>query len=103
MKFFRIRHSIVWLLVFLCSHICAQDELNPVADPAAVVVSGNARFTVLTSKMIRIEYSSTGQFEDRATFAIVNRRLPVPSYPILPRSPTVIFIFVRLMLHSGIR
>jgi alpha-glucosidase (family GH31 glycosyl hydrolase) len=64
----------------MCSHICAQDELNPVADPAAVVVSGNARFTVLTSKMIRIEYSSTGQFEDRSTFAIVNRRLPVPSY-----------------------
>ena len=28
----------------------------------------------------RIDYSSTRQFEDRATFAIVNRRLPVPSY-----------------------
>ena len=61
-------------------HILAQDTLDPVADPAAVVVSGNARFTVLTSRMIRIEYSSTRQFEDRATFAIVNRRLPVPSY-----------------------
>lgn len=80
MKFSRIRQLLLWLLIFMCSHIYAQEALNPVADPAAVVVSGNARFTVLTSKMIRIEYSSSKQFEDRATFAIVNRRLPVPSY-----------------------
>ena len=60
--------------------ICAQDEWNPVADPAAVVTSGNARFTVLTSRMVRIQYSSFALFEDRATFAIVNRRLPVPEF-----------------------
>ncbi len=58
----------------------AQDVLNPVADPAAVVTSGNMRFTVLTDRMIRIQHSRTAQFEDRATFAIVNRRLPVPEY-----------------------
>ena len=80
MKFKYFRHFLFWLLLIVSSHIYAQDQLNPVADPAAVVESGNARFTVLTSKMIRIEYSSTRQFEDRATFAIVNRRLPVPSY-----------------------
>lgn len=60
--------------------VAAQDVLDPVADPAAVVTSGNARFTVLTSKMIRIQYSATAQFEDRATFAIVNRRLPLPQF-----------------------
>lgn len=60
--------------------VLAQDVMNPVADPDAVVVSGKMRFTVLTSKMIRIEYSPTSQFEDRATFAVVNRRLPVPSF-----------------------
>ena len=48
---------------------------NPVAKSEAMVVSGNARFTVLTPEMIRIEYSSTGQFEDRATFTVVNRNL----------------------------
>ena len=58
----------------------AEEVLDPVADPAAVVTSGNARFTVLTSRMIRIQYSATAQFEDRATFAIVNRRLPVPEF-----------------------
>jgi len=50
------------------------------ADPAAVIAYGNARFTVLTDKVIRIEYSNQGKFEDRATVAFVNRRLPVPTF-----------------------
>lgn len=53
---------------------------DPVANANAVVTCGNARFTVLTPEMIRIEYSETAQFEDRATFTIVNRNLDVPSY-----------------------
>ena len=70
------------LLSFLMATLplSAEEVLNPVADPAAVVTSGNARFTILTSQMIRIQYSSTAAFEDRATFAIVNRRLPVPEF-----------------------
>lgn len=58
----------------------AQETLDPVADPAAIVQSGNMRFTVLTPQMIRIQYSSKKIFEDRATFAIVNRKLPVPAF-----------------------
>lgn len=50
---------------------------GPVANPEAVVISGNARFTVLTPELVRIEYSDNGQFEDRATFAIQNRDLDV--------------------------
>ena len=50
------------------------------AHPDAVVRSGKARFTVLTPEMIRIQYSDRSLFEDRATFAIVNRRLPVPAF-----------------------
>ena len=46
---------------------------NPQAPASAIVTSGNARFTVLTPRMIRIEYSDNGVFEDRATFAIQNR------------------------------
>lgn len=48
---------------------------NPIANPKAVVMCGNARFTVLTPEMIRIEYSDKGIFEDRATFTVVNRNL----------------------------
>ena len=53
---------------------------NPVADQAAIVISGDMRFTVLTPEMIRIEWRSGSdkKFEDHKTFAVVNRRLPVP-------------------------
>lgn len=53
---------------------------NPVANPEAVIVAGNARFTVLTPEMIRIEYSEDGKFEDKATFTVVNRNLEVPEF-----------------------
>ena len=32
-------------------------EYDPVAAPEAVVVSGNARFTVLTPRLVRMEWS----------------------------------------------
>ena len=69
-------------LLFICLSINTAwaQELNPVAHPDAVVRSGKARFTILTPEMIRIQYSDRSLFEDRATFAIVNRRLPVPAF-----------------------
>ena len=58
----------------------ALAQNNPIADPAAVVEYGNARFTVLSDRLIRMEWSSDGAFEDRASLAIVNRNMPVPKY-----------------------
>ena len=68
------------LALFTVMQSYAQEEYNPVAYPDAVVQSGNMRFTVLTPQMIRIQYSSKKVFEDRATFTVVNRRLPVPAF-----------------------
>ena len=53
---------------------------NPVADPKAVVTIGNARFTVLTPQLIRMEWSADGKFEDHASMVFINRRLPVPKF-----------------------
>ena len=50
---------------------------NSIAKSEAIVISGNARFTVLTPEMIRIEYSEKECFEDRATFTIQNRNMDV--------------------------
>ena len=58
----------------------AAETLDPKADPKAVVTAGNARFTVLTDRLIRMEWSPDGRFEDRATLAFVNRKLPVPAF-----------------------
>ena len=52
----------------------------PVADPKAEVVDGHARFTVLTSQMIRLEWAADGKFEDHASFVFLNRKMPVPHF-----------------------
>ena len=53
---------------------------NPVADPRAIVTLGNARFTVLTPQLIRMEWAVDGKFEDHASFVFLNRHLPVPKF-----------------------
>jgi hypothetical protein len=53
---------------------------HAVADPQAIVNGPNVRFTVLTPKLIRLEYSSTNQFEDRPTLTFWHRILPVPVF-----------------------
>lgn len=67
-------------LVLAIISFSALAQNNPIADPAAVVEYGNARFTVLSDRLIRMEWASDGAFEDRASLAIVNRNLPVPRY-----------------------
>src|ERR1700712_2519102 len=58
--------------------VCGAQQQDPKADPAAVVAAGHARFTVLTSKLIRMEWSADGVFEDRASFVFLNRKMAVP-------------------------
>ncbi|HRG89260.1 MAG TPA: glycoside hydrolase family 31 protein, partial [Chitinophagales bacterium] len=53
---------------------------NPVANPKAVITAGNARFTVLTERLIRMEYSPDSTFTDEATITFVNRNLTVPDF-----------------------
>ncbi len=55
---------------------------QPQAHPDSVVVSGQARFTVLTQRLIRLEWSATGKFEDRSTYAFPTRYAPAPPYTV---------------------
>jgi alpha-glucosidase (family GH31 glycosyl hydrolase) len=55
-------------------------QTAPIADPAAVVSDSHVRFTVLTSRLFRLEYSPSGQFEDRPSQAFWFRRQPVPKF-----------------------
>ena len=57
-----------------------EASYNAVADPRAVVTLGNARFTVLTPQLIRMEWAADGKFEDRPSFVFLNRRVPVPKF-----------------------
>ena len=68
------------LFLFMSVSLFAQPNNDPVANPAATVISGNKRFTVLTPGVIRMEYASDGVFEDHATLTIINRNLPAPKF-----------------------
>lgn len=75
---FLLNFVVVSLLHPLASSFCQM--INPIADPRAIVISGQARFTVLTSQLIRLEWSEERKFEDHASLVFINRRLPVPSF-----------------------
>jgi len=55
-------------------------SFNPIASAEAVVSFGNVRFTVLTSRLIRLEYSRDGFFEDRPSQAFWYRNQTVPEF-----------------------
>ncbi|MEM7113613.1 MAG: TIM-barrel domain-containing protein [Chloroflexota bacterium] len=54
-------------------------QFNPVADPNAVIEDLNVRFTVLTSRLLRLEYSPENRFEDRPSQPFWYRQQPVPA------------------------
>ena len=52
----------------------------PIANPSAVITAKNVRFTVLTDRLIRLEYSKTNSFEDRPSQAFWYREQSVPAF-----------------------
>ncbi len=75
---------------------------SPVANPKAIVQHKNVRFTVLTARIMRLECSSTGKFEDRSSQIILNRTLPVIQFT-LKESEEILEIvteFLHLKYHK---
>lgn len=66
-------------LLFLLLVICCREAhgYNPKPNGKSVVEVGGARFTVLTERLVRMEWGGTN---DNATFAFLNRDLPTPTY-----------------------
>lgn len=74
-------YEILFILLLICGFsVHSSGQCNPKANPDAIVTSGKMRFTVLTPEMVRMEWSNTKEFEDRASFIAVNRNFPVPEY-----------------------
>ena len=79
---------------------------DPVAAADAVVIASDkmARFTVLTDHLIRMEYARVAdQFEDRASLAVLNRKLPVPKFSHAESEGvlTITTAAVKLSYHVG--
>ncbi len=55
---------------------------DPLAQPEAIVISDKVRFTVLTSRLIRMEFDLEGNFEDRPSLTYWYRNQPVPAFTV---------------------
>lgn len=53
---------------------------HPLADPEAIIIAPFVRFTVLTDRLIRLEYCPENRFEDRPSQVFWHRQQPVPSF-----------------------
>ena len=80
----------------------AQQKFYPEASEKAEVIFGKARFTVLTPRLIRMEWASDSRFEDRATLGVVNRNLEVPRFDVkYGRSKVVISTSDMTLTYMG--
>ena len=68
---------LVVFVFFQAFVVSAALRYDPKPNPGSVVKVGQARFTVLTSHLIRLEWGDTN---DAATFSFINRNLPTPQF-----------------------
>lgn len=76
---------------------------NASAYENAVVKGDKYRFSIITSRLIRMEYSQSGVFEDRATQSVVNRRLDSVDYTVQQNNGKVVIEneYFRLTYSGG--
>ena len=60
---------------------------SPVANPESVVSFANVRFTLLTPRLVRLEWSETGQFEDRGSYAFPTRHAEAIPFEVRQQGP----------------
>lgn len=61
-------------------YIESRDKL--ISDKESYIIGNKYRFTVLSPRLIRLEYSADGIFEDRPTALVINRIFPKVNYSI---------------------
>jgi alpha-glucosidase (family GH31 glycosyl hydrolase) len=57
-----------------------RPETTPATDPSAIVTGPNYRISLLTPRLVRLEWSPTGQFTDAATQVVWNRQFPATDF-----------------------
>ena len=72
----------------------------PIASKEAIIVQDHVRFTVLTSRLIRLEFSPDGQFEDRPSQAFWFRKQFVPEFQVETNKKTFTLTTPHLQLKA---
>ena len=61
-------------------YISSKDKL--ISNKESYITGNKFRFTILSPRLIRLEYSESGVFEDRATSNVINRSFPKVNFNI---------------------
>ena len=76
-----------------------QLDMRPIADPAAVVAGEKYRFTVLTDRLIRMEYQEEGRFVDEPTQRVLCREFPKVKFRVLEKEDSLEIVTDKLHLY----
>jgi hypothetical protein len=71
---------------------------KPVAQKSAIVSGDKYRFTILTDGLLRYEWATDNQFEDRRSVFAITRDLPVPEYRVKEKDDVLEIITSRYHL-----
>jgi alpha-glucosidase (family GH31 glycosyl hydrolase) len=71
---------------------------RPVADSRNVLKGDDYRITVLADGLVRLEYSASGEFEDRASQAVVDRAFPPAEFQVVETDDRLTVHTARLQL-----
>jgi alpha-glucosidase (family GH31 glycosyl hydrolase) len=70
---------VAWFVLFACFLVTAVAADSLLADPSTIVYEGQARFTILSTRLIRLEWSPTKEFVDAKTWFVQSRQIqPTP-------------------------
>ena len=73
-------------------------DVQPIATEEAIVTAPHARFTLLTSRLLRLEYSPIDRFEDRASQVFWYRAQPAPAFEVERSADRVVITTAELRL-----
>ena len=74
-------------------------DMHPIAHPEAVVAGEKYRFTVLTDRLIRMEYQEEGRFVDEPTQRVLCREFPVVNFRVLEKEDSLEIVTDSLHLY----
>ena len=74
-------------------------NMQPMANASAIVQGETYRFTVLTNRLIRLEYQKDGHFVDEPTKTVICRDFPEVSYRVIDREDTLEIVTDKLHLY----
>ncbi len=101
----QVPKCLFFFMLYLAVTNCVAQAYTPAANSKAIVTSGKARFTILTDRVIRMEYAPDSVFNDLSTITFQNRNLPVPVFETKNENGilliTTSYLKLRYTLNSG--